>query len=135
MHRALLILCFFVGVGALGGGITAYISPETMGASSIIPLLQEIPSVGPYINSYIIPASALLLFVFVPQAIATVLLLRKHSRQFIGAIVSGAFLAVFTIVELIFVYNYLSWLYLAFGVIEIVTAIVCARTKRQSGTL
>ena len=130
-RRVLLIFCIFVGVGALFGGVGGYVAPDFFGASMVIPMLREIPFVGLYINSYMIPASALLLFVFVPQTIATIRLLRRHPKQFSAAIVCGILLAVFTIVELIFLPNALSWVYLSFGAIEIALAVVCSKKTQR----
>ena len=126
-RRILTGLTIFVGVGALGGGGLAIIVPDgsLMSAQAIIPELQKIPLVGQYLDSLFIPGCALLLFIFFPQIIAGILLLRKHPKQYLVAIISGVLLEVFTIVEIIFLPNFLSWIYLFFGAVEITTAFMC----------
>jgi hypothetical protein len=126
-HRALLILCIFVGAGALFGGVAAYIAPNFMGAQQLVPIFQALPVIGPYLNSLVLPASALLLFVFLPQAIASLLLLRKQPSQFTATIICGLMLSVFIIVELIVLPNFLAWFYLALGVAEIAISVFCSK--------
>ena len=125
----LLVLCAFVGLGALGGGGLALISPDgtLMSAQLLIPALQKIPIAGPYLDSLTLPACALLLFVFIPQTLATILLIRKHSRQYPTSILCGCLLSLFTIGEIILIFNLLSFLFLAFGVLEVGLALACRK--------
>ncbi len=129
-HRALLILCAFIGIGALFGGAGAFIAPDFFGASLLVPLFHDLPFVGQYIDSLALPGTALLLFVFVPQSLATFLLGKRHSRQYSGAQICGILLIAFTAVELILIPNPVSWLYLFFGVAELTIALLCLRNKR-----
>ena len=129
-HRALMILCLFVGIGALGGGAMGLISPDgsLIQAQTIITDLQKnTPFVGQYIDSLVIPAIALLLFVCIPQTTAGILLLRRHSLQYTAGILVGAMLIVFTFVEMILLPNPLSILYMIFGVIEIIAALLAQK--------
>jgi hypothetical protein len=72
----------------------------------------------------------LLLFVFIPQTVASLLLLRKHPAQYYAAIICGVLLAVFTITEIALIPNPLSVLYLFFALFEIAAAILCQRLLR-----
>lgn len=126
---ALLVLCIFVGAGALFGGGMSFIAPDFMAAPMLVPILQEIPMVGPHITSLAIPATALLLLIFVPHLIAVILMLKKHSRQFLGAIICGIFLVAFTAGEMLFMPNLVSILFLLFGIVEIVLALICQRSN------
>lgn len=130
-RRALLILCIFVGAGALFGGIMAFVLPDFMGAPLLLPILQKIPFVGPYITSLALPALALLLFVFAPHTIAVLQLVRKSARQYTGSIICGAFLVAFTIGEMIFIPNPASVLFLLFGIAEIVLSIICLNDSKD----
>ena len=130
--RLLLVLCLFNGIGALFGGVGGMVAPEFFGSSQLVPILHELPFIGPYINTLVIPASTLLLFIFVPQSVAATLLLRKHPGQFIAVIICGILLVAFTAVELIVIPNPLSWVYLFIGVVEIVIAIVCLKIPSKT---
>ncbi|MCL1798110.1 MAG: hypothetical protein FWG24_07380 [Eggerthellaceae bacterium] len=134
-HRTLFGLCVFVAVGALFGGGMGVLDPHStlMGAELIVPELQKAPLVGQHIDSLLIPASTLLLFVFIPQTVASLLLFKKHPAQYYAAIICGTLLAVFTITEIALIPNPLSVLYLCFALFEITTAIICQRrtTQRQ----
>jgi len=133
-RRILLGLTIFVAVGALFGGGIAVVSPHSafMGAAVLVPVLQELPLVGPAIDSLFIPGAMLLLFVFVPQTLAAVQLLMRRATQYRAGIICGALLAVFTVVELIFIPNFLSWIYLGFGLIEVLCGVLCLR-KGEGG--
>lgn len=128
-RRILLGLAVFVAAGALFGGGIAVVDPHGafMGAPLLVPMLQQIPLIGPLIDSLLIPGSALLLFVFIPQTVAMALLLRRQGGQYRAGIICGALLVIFTLVEIIVMPNFLSPVYLAFGLVEIVAGILCDR--------
>lgn len=126
-RRTLVALCIFVSIGALGGGLAGILWPDgsLMQAQGIITTLQAIPLFGTYIDSLTLPASALLLFVFAPQAVAAALLLSKRPKQYAAGMMCGILLVVFTVVEIIVIPNVLSWIYLAFGIVEVIAAALC----------
>jgi hypothetical protein len=127
----LIAISIFVSVGALYGGVAAFISPNFMGAEQLVPIFQDLPAIGSCINSLTLPASTLLLFIFLPQAIAAVLLLRKRSSWFVAVVICGVILAIFTIVELIVIPNVVSVIYLAFGLSELAIAwLLFSKRKR-----
>lgn len=131
-HRVLLILCVFISVGAIFGFVIAVVQTTTgsfMGSEAIVPSLQEVPVVGRYIDSLIIPGVALLIFVFAPQVIAGILLLRRHLKQYTAVIIGGILLAVFTIGELVLIPSFLSWVFLFFGIVEICAGVFCLRQR------
>ncbi|MCL1847641.1 MAG: hypothetical protein FWF91_06740 [Coriobacteriia bacterium] len=136
LRRILLIELLFVGIGALGGGGAALISPDgsLMQAQTLIPALQDLPLVGPLIDSLLLPASALLLFVFVPQTLAAIFLLRKRPRQYTAGIVAGILLMLFTLVELIFLFNVLSIIYFALGASEVALSYLCGSAFRAGSS-
>ena len=134
-RRVLLGLCIFVGIGALAGGGLAVIVPDgsLMSAQELIPVVQKAPLVGPYIDSLLIPGLALLLLVCLPQAVAAILLLRRHPAQYRAGIICGVFMAAVTIGELVILgTNFLSWLYLSFAVVEIVAGMWLSKMSRVS---
>ena len=135
-HRILLILCAFVGIGALAGSALALIAPDgsLMAAQELIPILQGLPLVGKYVDSLFLPGCALLLFVCIPQMLAALLLLRKHPKQYAIGLIGGLLLSVFTVVELVIMPSFLSWVYLLFGVIEIVSSLVCSLSAQRTGS-
>jgi len=126
-QRTLLTLCIFVGLGALYGGIAAYVAPNFMGAEPLLPSLQKIPLIGSHIDSLVWPASALLALVFIPQIMAAVFLLAKHSNRYRMAIAAGIVLILFTSGEMLVIPNIVSVLYMAFGVIEVIAGVQCSR--------
>jgi len=129
-RRILLGLCIFAGIGALGGGVLAVVAPDgsLLKAQELIPVLQAIPIIGQYLDSLLIPGCALLLFVFLPQILASALLRRKHPRQYFVASIGGALVVIVTTVELIVLgLNVLSWVFLFYGFVEIVVGLYCSR--------
>jgi hypothetical protein len=128
---ALYIFCVFMGGGALFGGVMAFFSPEFMGEPYILPLLQKIPFVGALIDSLVIPATALLTCIFLPHAVAIILLLRKHHYQYMSAIVCGTLVVAFTAVEMVFMLNLVSAFYLLLGAIETAVAAICLRQAER----
>ncbi|MCL2826693.1 MAG: hypothetical protein FWD72_04740 [Eggerthellaceae bacterium] len=132
-RRTLVFLSLFVGIGALGGGAVAILPPTTdiMGAEALVPILHEAPLFGQYIDSLVIPASALLLFVCLPQLLAALLLLRKRPSRYKACIICGAVLVAFTVGELILIPNFASVLYLLFGAVEIFAGYTCLRNIRK----
>lgn len=133
-HRILLGLCVFVAAGALGGGGMAVVQPSgaLMSAQALIPVLHEIPLVGQYINSLLIPGLVLLVFVFIPHLIAVILLFKTHTKQYFASIICGALLIAVTTGEVILLgSNFLSWLYCAFGAIEIILSFSILLTRHS----
>ncbi|MCL2889240.1 MAG: hypothetical protein FWE65_02320 [Eggerthellaceae bacterium] len=132
-RRLLLGMCIFMGVGALGGGLAALIAPDgsLMGAQELVPVLQEIPFFGQFIDSLALPASALLLFVFVPHAVGILLLIKRQPQQYIAGMVCGLFVVVFTAVELVLIPNFLSWIFLFLGLVEAGAGFLCHSLGRS----
>ena len=126
-RRTLVVIFVLNGVGALYGGVAAFIAPDFMGAELLVPIFHNLPLIGPYLNSLILPASALLLFICLPQSLAAILLLRRHTRQYIVAALNGAMLVAFTFVEILIIPNPLSLAYLLVGVVQMVLGIVLQR--------
>ncbi|MCL2528950.1 MAG: hypothetical protein FWE41_01240 [Coriobacteriia bacterium] len=127
----LLGLCLFIAAGAVGGAALAFIPALSAfsGANEIVPVLQQAPLVGQYINSLVIPGFALMLLVLVPQGLACICMLRKHPRQIDAGIFAGVMLIVCQIGELVLIPNPLSVIYLTLGAIQIFAGIMCLRVK------
>jgi len=130
-RRILLVLCLFIGIGAIGGCALAFVPAFSAfsGADEIVPVLQQAPLVGQYIDSLVIPGFALMILVLIPQGIASILLLRKHPRQIHAGIIAGALLVACEIGELVLIPNPLSWIFLALGVIQISAGIMYFRMR------
>jgi len=129
-RRILVFLSIFNAIGAIGGCCIAFIPglAASVGADVIAAQLQQnTPFVGQYIQTLFIPGLALLLFVFVPQIIASILLLRKRPKQYIAGIVCGGMLVCVEIVELILIPNPLSLIYLIIGIVQTIAGIMCLR--------
>jgi len=126
-HRFLLGISLFNAIGALFGGTCAFLIPEFMGASLLVPLLQEIPIVGPFIDSLAWPAAALLLFICLPQSVAAAMLLRGARWRYIAALICNTFLIIFTTVEILVMPNPLSWAYLLLGVVGVAVSVAMSK--------
>lgn len=132
-RRDLTIMCILVAVGALGGGVLAIAAPDgsLIQASELIPVLQKIPVLGAFMDSLLVPGIILLIFVFVPQTVAAVLLIKKHPRQYRAGMVAGVFLSLITICELIFMgSNVLSWVFLVLGFVELGVAFISSKEEK-----
>ncbi|MCL2757582.1 MAG: hypothetical protein FWD43_05840, partial [Coriobacteriia bacterium] len=132
-HRLLFVLCVVCAVGALGGGIAALLSPDGtfLSAQDLIPVLHALPLVGQYIDSLTIPAIALLVLIFLPQTVAILFLLKHFRGRYLIGIVCGVILVVFTAVEIAFMPNVLSWIFLFAGVFEAGAAVMCRQILRD----
>jgi len=123
----LLILSLFVGVSAIVGCCIAFIPGVStlVGADAIIPALQEVPYIGSFINTLIIPGIALLILVLIPQVNACVYILRKYKGQYNSAIFAGVLLVACMIGELVFIPSFLAWIYLVIGALQVCIGCVC----------
>ena len=131
-RRILLVLSLFSGVGAIWGVFIAVMQTTTgsfMGAESILPVLQEAPLVGQHLTTLLVPGILLLLFCCIPQLTAGILLLRKAARQYRAGLICGILLVVFTIGEIILMENFLSWIFMFLGIIEIWASVVCLKSR------
>jgi len=132
-HRILVFLCLFSGIGAIWGVIMAIIQTVTgafAGTETILPTLQEVPLVGQYLNTLLLPGILLLLFCCIPQMTAGILLLRKQRTQYRAGAIVGILMVVFTVGEIILMPNFLSWIYMFLGIVEIVAGVVCSKQRK-----
>lgn len=111
----------FIGLGAYWGAAMMFIDPtgQMWGMESILPLLQKLPLAEFFFQNFIWSGIALLLINGLTNTIAFILLLKKHTYAAIAGIVCGGILTLWIITEyFIFGFNFLSNIYLMFGLLQ-----------------
>jgi hypothetical protein len=118
-------LCLFAGLTAVWGGLELVLSPDGSFMRLPLSLLENTP-----FRDFVIPGLLLTSFVGGINTLAGVLLLRGHPRADAEAMVSGAILATWILVEVILIrhVHWLHGLYLAVGLTIFGIAVV--REKR-----
>jgi len=111
----------FIGLGAYWGAAMMFIDPtgQMWGMESILPLLQKLPLAEFFFQNFIWSGIALLLINGLTNTIAFILLLKKHTYAAIAGMVCGGILTLWIIAEyFIFGFNFLSNIYLMFGLLQ-----------------
>jgi hypothetical protein len=111
--RALLAaLCLFAGLTSFLGGLGLVLDPDGSRTGLPLSLLEHSP-----FHDFLVPGLLLAGFVGGINTLAGVLVLRRHPRGDAEAIVSGAVLAVWIVIEVLLI-RHVHWLhgtYLAIG--------------------
>lgn len=90
-----------------------------MGHGALLPLLQQLPLADVFFQNFIWSGIVLLLVNGVTNTVAFILLAKKHQLGALAGLASGIILMLWILVEyLIFGFNFLSNIYLAFGFLQ-----------------
>jgi len=111
----------FIGLGAYWGATMMFIDPtgKQWGMESLLPLLQKLPLANLFFQNFIWSGIVLLIVNGLTNTVAFILLIKKHPYAAIASIACGVILMLWILVEyLIFGFNFLSNIYLAFGLLQ-----------------
>ncbi len=111
----------FIGLGAYWGAPMMFIDPtgQKWGMEPLLPLLQKLPLADVFFQNFIWSGIVLLLVNGVTNTIAFILLAKKHHLGALASLACGIILMLWILVEyLIFGFNFLSNIYLAFGFLQ-----------------
>ncbi|MBO4706100.1 MAG: hypothetical protein J5647_10230 [Spirochaetaceae bacterium] len=120
----LLFWCFFIGLGALWGGIAMLIKPDgsILHMQDLLPYFQVLPFADVVFQDYVFPGIMLILVNGVSNITAAILILRNKKIGFILGTVFGFTLMLWIIIQfIIFPSNFLSNTYFVFGVLQLIT--------------
>jgi hypothetical protein len=124
-RMVLAVLCLFAGLTAIGGGLELVWSPD----GSLIHLPSSLLEHTPF-HDFLVPGLFLAVFVGGINTLAGVLLLRGHPRADAEAMVSGAVLAAWIVIEVLLL-RHVHWLHALYLVLGLtISAIASAREKR-----
>jgi hypothetical protein len=124
--RAILsTLCLFAGLTAIGGGVELVFVPDGSPMKPPLALLAHTP-----FSDFLVPGLLLAVVVGGINTLAGILVLRRHPRANAEAIVSGAILALWIVVEVLLIrrVHWLHGVYLALGLV--IVAVAAARERR-----
>lgn len=111
----------FIGLGAYWGATMMFIDPtgKRWGMEQLLPLLQKLPLADIFFQNLIWSGIVLLIVNGLTNTVAFILLIRKHAYAPIAGIACGVILMLWIVIEyLIFDFNFLSNIYLAFGLLQ-----------------
>lgn len=111
----------FIGLGAYWGAAMMFIDPtgQKWGMEPLLPLLQKLPLADVFFQNFIWSGIVLLLVNGVTNTVAFILLAKKRHWGALAGLACGIILMLWILVEyLIFGFNFLSNIYLAFGFLQ-----------------
>jgi hypothetical protein len=122
-------LCLFAGLTAIGGGVELVFSPDGSPVKPPLALLSHTP-----FHDFLVPGLLLAVMVGGVNTLAGILMLRRHLRANAEAIVSGAILALWIIVEVLLI-RHVHWLHAVYLGLGLVIVAVAAARERRAGLL
>lgn len=130
----LLIFCFFIGLGALYGGIAMLIKPNgsLLRMELMLPYFQVLPFADILFQDYTFPGIALIIVNGVSNITAAILILCKKRIGYVLGTIFGFTLMLWIIIQfVIFPANVLSTLYFIFGVLQLICGYVALVSYNQ----
>jgi hypothetical protein len=129
MRVLLATLCLFAGLTAIWGGVELVWSPDGALVGLPLALLDHTP-----FHDFLMPGLLLAGFVGGINTLAGVLVLRRHPRAYAEAMVSGATLATWIVIEVL-VIRHVHWLHGAYLTLGIAIAAIAAACEARVGLL
>ena len=125
MIKFIIILHFFIGIGAMAGGIGAMLNPDApMGMS--VDLLSDSP-----FHNYFVPGLVLFFFIGVLNLVSGILYIRKNHFGEYGSLYCGIIQIFFIIIQclILWVVTPLHVIFFVFGIIQIVIGVLQIRKE------
>ena len=129
MRVLLAVLCLFAGLTAIWGGLELVWSPD----GSLIQLPLSLLEYTPF-HDFLVPGLLLAGFVGGINTLAGVLVLRRHPRGDAEAMVSGAVLAAWIVIEVLLI-RHVHWLHAVYLVLGLAILGIASARERRSGEL
>ena len=130
----LLIFCFFIGLGALYGGISMLIKPDgsLLRMEQMLPYFQVLPFADILFQNYIFPGIALIIVNGITNLTAAILVLCKKRIGYVLGTIFGFTLMLWIIIQfVIFPANVLSTTYFILGVLQLICGYVALVSFNQ----
>jgi hypothetical protein len=122
-------LCLFAGLTAIWGGLELVLSPDGSFMKLPLSFLEHTP-----FNDFLIPGLLLAVFVGGINTLAGVLQLRRHPRADAEAMVSGAALATWIVMEVALI-RHVHWLDVAYFALGLAILAIATVRERRAGQL
>ena len=133
MTKFLKFLTLFIGIGAIAGAVMMWIDPSGQ-MWGMDPLLEMLRAKMPWPDVFFkdfIPSGFVLLFLNgFTQFAAAILLFKKHPLAYWAVLACGIILMLWIVLEWwVWGFNAMSNIFFAFGLIEVVTAVISLRKQ------
>lgn len=117
----LILVSVLNGIAALVCGVLFLVSPDgsLMGFEPLLPVVGTLPLADVFFRDLTWIGIAMLLVLGIPNAVATVMLLRRSARQYTMTFVAGVLLLLWTGFELVFMYNAAALGYFIVGMLVV----------------
>lgn len=136
MRKFLIVLTFFIAIGAVGGAVMMWIDPSGIGwgGAAMLDLLRaKMPWPDVFFKDFVPSGFTLLAVNGLPQFAAAFMLIKKHRWSYKAVCFCGIILMLWIILEWwVWGLNPISNLYFVFGLVESAAAIFAAHISRQS---
>jgi EamA domain-containing membrane protein RarD len=125
----LLVVSFLNGFAGLVCGVLFVAGPDgsLMRAGTLIPLVRSLPLASIFFRDFTWIGVAMLLTLGIPNAFATVMLIRRSRKQYLATLVAGVLLLMWTGFELVFMYNVPALGYFVVGVLSVLCSVLLLR--------
>ena len=133
MRKFLIAFTLFIAVGAVGGAIMMWVDPSGngWGGAPMLDLLRaKMPWPEILFKDFIPSGFALLAVNGLPQLLAALMLIKKHPLAYRCVLACGIILMLWIVLEWwVWGFNTVSNLYFAFGLLEVILAAKCLRSR------
>lgn len=133
MRKFLIAFTLFIAVGAVGGAIMMWVDPSGngWGGAPMLDLLRaKMPWPDIFFKDFKPSGYVLLAVNGLPQLLAAVMLIKKHPLAYWCVLACGIVLMLWIVLEWwVWGFNSVSNLYFAFGLLEVLLAARCLRSR------
>ena len=133
MRKFLIAFTLFIAVGAIGGAIMMWVDPSGngWGGAPMLDLLRaKMPWPELFFKDFKPSGYVLLAVNGLPQLLAATMLIKKHPLAYWCVLACGIVLMLWIVLEWwVWGFNPVSNLYFAFGLLEVILAIRCLRSR------
>lgn len=129
----LILISILNGIAGLVCGALFLISPDgsLMGFEPLLEVIATLPLADIFFRDLMWIGIAMLLALGIPNAVVTVMLLRRSERQYVAALAAAGLLMLWTGFELIFMYNHAALGYFVVGALSAIGAVTLLRNPEQ----
>ena len=125
----LILVSVLNGFAGLVCGVLFVLSPDgsLMGFEPLVDVVRTLPLADVFFRDLWWIGIAMLLALGLPNAVATVMLLRRGSRQYALTLLAGVLLVLWTGFEIVFMFNIAALAYFVVGALEVLCSVMLRR--------
>lgn len=131
----LIVLAFFIGIGALIGSVAMFVDPtgKLLGMDVILPYFQVLPFADVLFSNYIFSGIMLLIVNGITNFVAAGLLLAKRKSGTITSMIFGITLMLWIVIQFVILpANFMSITFFVVGFLQFLTGFICYVGYQQS---